>query len=60
MRSEVPPWERREDTYRDDDGAQTTYQIHRRRTVVETASWRVATAWSNVGVKVTAVTEGRR
>jgi hypothetical protein len=60
MRNEAPPWERREGTY--DDGPQTTYQIHRNSGVVETPSWRVATAWSGVGVKVTAVshTEGRR
>ncbi len=60
MRNEVPPWDRREDTYRDDEGPQTTYRIHRQRTVVETPSWEVAEAWSGVGVKVTAVTEGQR
>jgi len=59
MRNEVPPWERREESYRD-DGPQTTYQIHRNSGVVETGSWQVAEAWSGVGVKVTAVTEGQR
>jgi len=60
VRNEAPPWERREDTYRDDDGPQTTYQIHRNSGVVETGSWQGAAAWSGGGVRVTAVTEGQR
>ena len=53
MRNDVPPWERRERE------PVTTYRIDWRGGMT-TESWQVAAAWSNVGVEVTAVTEGRR
>lgn len=54
MRDDVPPRERRK---REHDAAPaTTYRIHW-RDGVETESWRVAAAWSGVGVRVTAVQE---
>lgn len=38
----------------------TTYSIHRRNGVIETAHWEVAEVWSSVGAKVTATTGADR
>lgn len=55
MPEQRPPWDRPER-----EGPVTTYRIHRRHGVVETHCAETAAAWSGVGAKVTAVTEGRR
>jgi len=59
MRSETPPWERREQTHREREPV-TTYWLHLGDDRYPIPKRPIARALSEAGATITAVTEGRR